>query len=117
MTTTRRLLLRCAALLLCALGLAAAPAAAALDLETARAQGLVGEQTDGYVGLVRGQGSDEARRLVAEVNARRRAHYEQIAREQGTPVAAVAALAGQKLIARMPAGTWIGDDGRWYRKQ
>ena len=111
-----RTLLRFASLLLCALALAAAPALA-LDLDGARAQGLVGEMTDGYVGLVKGQGDDAARKLVAEVNAKRRAHYEQIAREQGTPVAAVAALAGQKLIARMPAGTWIGDDGRWYQKQ
>lgn len=109
--------LRLAPLLLFALALAAPPPAAALELESARAQGLVGEQTDGFVGLVKGEGSDEARRLVADVNARRRAHYEQIAREQGTPVAAVAALAGQKLIERMPAGTWIGDNGRWYQKK
>jgi uncharacterized protein YdbL (DUF1318 family) len=109
--------LRLAAFLLFALALAGPPPAAALELESARAQGLVGEQTDGFVGLVRGQGSDEARKLVADVNARRRAHYEQIAREQGTPVAAVAALAGQKLIERMPAGTWIGDNGRWYQKK
>jgi uncharacterized protein YdbL (DUF1318 family) len=113
----RRSSLRFASLLLCALALAVAPAADALDLDTARARGLVGEQTDGFVGLVEGQGSDEARRLVAEVNAKRRAHYEQIAREQGTPVAAVAALAGQKLIERVPAGTWIGNNGRWYQKQ
>jgi uncharacterized protein YdbL (DUF1318 family) len=112
-----RPVLRVAALLLCALALAAAPAAVALDLDSARAEGLVGEQTDGYVGLVKSQGDDAARRLVAEVNAKRRAHYEQIAREQGTPVAAVAALAGQKLIERMPAGTWIGDGGRWYQKR
>jgi uncharacterized protein YdbL (DUF1318 family) len=103
--------------LLVALALALPLAAAALDLDTARAQGLVGEQTDGYVGAVKGQGGDEVRQLVAEVNAKRRAAYEQIAREQGTPVAAVASLAGQKLIAKMPAGSWIGDGGRWYQKK
>jgi uncharacterized protein YdbL (DUF1318 family) len=102
---------------LLALALALPLAAAALDLDSARAQGLVGEMTDGYVGAVKGQGGEPVRQLVAEVNARRRAAYEQIAREQGTAVEAVAALAGQKLIARMPAGSWIGDDGRWYQKQ
>jgi uncharacterized protein YdbL (DUF1318 family) len=98
------------------LALALPTAAVALDLDGARAQGLVGEQTDGYVGAVKGQGGEDVRRLVADVNAKRRAAYEQIAREQGTDVTTVAALAGQKLIARMPAGSWIGDGGRWYQK-
>lgn len=110
----RRTWLLASALLL---ALALAPAAvSALDLDSARAQGLVGEQTDGYVGAVRGEGGEEVHRLVAEVNAKRRTAYEKIAREQGTDVAAVAALAGQKLIARAPAGSWIGDGGRWYQK-
>lgn len=103
--------------LLFALVLVLPLAAAALDLDTARARGLVGEQTDGYVGAVKGPGGDEVRALVDDVNAKRRAAYQQIAREQGTAVEAVAALAGQKLIARMPAGTWIGDGGRWYQKK
>lgn len=105
------------ALVFLILALAFAPAAGALDLDEARARGIVGEQTDGYVGLVKGQGDEEARRLVAEVNAKRRAAYEKIAREQGTAVEAVAALAGQKLIDRLPPGSWIGDGGRWYQKR
>jgi uncharacterized protein YdbL (DUF1318 family) len=105
--------------LLCALALALATplAAVALDLDSARAQGLVGEQTDGYVGAVKGQASDEVRQLVADVNAKRRASYQAIARENGTAVEAVAALAGQKLIDRAPPGSWIGDGGRWYQKR
>ncbi|MEB2346264.1 MAG: YdbL family protein [Deltaproteobacteria bacterium] len=108
--------LRRLASLLLLLALGPAPAARALDLDAARAQGLVGEQTDGYVGAVRGEGGAEVAQLVAAVNAKRRAAYEKIAREQGTDVTAVAALAGQKLIARAPAGSWIGDGGRWYQK-
>lgn len=103
--------------LLLALALALPLAAQALDLDSARSQGLVGEMTDGYIGAVKGQGDEEVRRLVAEVNAKRRAAYEAIARENGTAVEAVAALAGQKLIGRAPAGSWIGDDGRWYQKR
>lgn len=106
-----------ASVLLLALTLLLPLAAPALDLDTARSQGLVGEQTDGYVGAVKGEGGDDVRKLVSDVNAKRRAAYEQIAREQGTAVEAVAALAGQKQIARMPAGTWIGDGGRWYQKK
>lgn len=105
-----------ALLLALLLGLLAAPAGA-LDLDTAKSRGLVGEMTDGYVGLVKGQGDEEARALVAEVNRKRRTAYQGIARQNGTAVEAVAALAGQKLIDRAPAGAWIGDDGRWYQKK
>lgn len=113
---TRRSL-RFGSMLLFALSLAIPLTGVALDLDSARSQGLVGEQTDGYVGAVKGQGGNEVRELVAAVNAKRLAAYQEIAREQGTPVEAVAALAGQKLIARMPAGSWIGDQGRWYQKK
>jgi uncharacterized protein YdbL (DUF1318 family) len=94
----------------------AAPASA-LDLETARSQGLVGEQVDGYIGAVSPNPSAEVRTLVAEVNGKRRASYQEIATRNGTGVAAVAALAAQKLIARLPAGSWVGENGRWYQKK
>jgi uncharacterized protein YdbL (DUF1318 family) len=110
---------RAAATLALGIGLvlAAAPAARALDLDTAKRQGLVGEQVDGFVGAVAPDPAADVRALVADVNARRRSSYEDIARKTGSPVEAVAALAAQKLIDRAPAGAWIGDGGRWYRKQ
>jgi uncharacterized protein YdbL (DUF1318 family) len=92
--------------------------AAGLDLDSAKQQGLVGEQTDGYVGAVAPNPTPEVKALVAEVNAKRRAAYEGIARKNGTAPAAVAALAGQKLIDRAPSGAWIGDgSGHWYQKR
>ena len=109
---------RALALLLLA-ALAAAPgtaAASALGLDEARQRGLVGEQTDGFVGVVRPDAPADVQRLVADVNARRRAAYEDVARRNGTDVKAVAALAAQKLIERAPPGAWIGDGGRWYQK-
>ncbi len=99
------------------LALATATPARALDLDHARAQGLVGEQADGYVGAVDPQPSAEVRELVANVNAKRRAAYEDIARKNGTAVSAVAALAGQRLLERAPPGAWIGSNGRWYQKK
>jgi uncharacterized protein YdbL (DUF1318 family) len=101
-----------------ALALVTPLSAVALDLDSARAQGLVGEQTDGYVGAVQPGASAEVDRLVAEVNAKRRAAYEDIARKNGTAVTAVAALAGQRLLERAPPGAWIGDGtGHWYQKK
>jgi hypothetical protein len=94
----------------------AALPSAALDLDTARAQGLVGEQSDGYVGAVSPSASGDVKALVAEVNGKRRAAYADIAKKNGTAPDAVAALSGQKLIERAPAGQWIGDKGRWTQK-
>jgi uncharacterized protein YdbL (DUF1318 family) len=103
------------ALVLSALGLAVA--AAAIDLDGAKAQGLVGETTDGYVAAVAESPSDEVERLVEDVNARRRASYEAIARKNGTPTETVAKLAAEKLLHKAPSGAWIRDGGRWYQKK
>ncbi len=116
--TRTRTLSRLAIALGLGIALASAGPAAALDLDSARAQGLIGEQSDGYVGAVSSSPSAEVRNLVSDVNAKRRAAYEDIARKNGTAVAAVAALAGQRLLERAPAGTWIGDgSGHWYQKK
>jgi uncharacterized protein YdbL (DUF1318 family) len=99
--------------LLLALGLAGA--AGALDLGEAKAKGLVGEQADGYVGVVSGGG--EASALAGQVNAKRRAEYAEIAKKRGTSVEAVAALAGKKLVERTPGGQFVrGSDGAWVKK-
>lgn len=94
-----------------------AGAAHALDLDAAKQQGLVGEQTDGFVGAVAASPTSEVEALVADVNTRRRASYAAIASKNGTSVEAVAALAAQKLIGRVPSGQWISDKGRWYQKK
>lgn len=91
--------------------------ALALTLDEAKAQGLVGERADGYVGVVDPSAPAEVRRLVEDVNAKRREAYEQIAKKNGVPVDAVAALAGAKLIEKTPPGQYVmGADGRWRRK-
>jgi uncharacterized protein YdbL (DUF1318 family) len=102
---------------LAAAALSLATAAGALDLDAAKQQGLVGEQTDGYVAAVEASPGGDVEKLVADVNQRRRASYEAIAKKNGTDPKAVAALAAQKLVERAPAGAWIRDAGRWYQKQ
>ena len=95
----------------------AALPSAALDLDAARQQGLVGEQSDGYVGAVSASPSAEVEALVTEVNAKRRAAYAEIAKKNGTAPEAVGVLSAQKLIERAPAGQWIYDKGRWMQKK
>ncbi len=89
--------------------------AQAITLDAARSQGLVGETSQGYVGAVK-SGNAEVDRLVADVNAKRRSRYSQIAKKNGLSVAKVAEQAGDKLVARVPSGQYVKINGRWQRK-
>ena len=72
--------------------------ASALDLATAKAQGLVRETPSGYLAVVRS--SPEVAALVNNINAGRKAEYQKIAQKRGTPLSTVEKLAGQKLMQR-----------------
>lgn len=102
---------------LAGLVLAIALPALALDLDEARAKGVVGERADGYVAAVKEKPSDEVKALVADINAKRRAAYEEIAKRNGAPVEAVAALAGQKMLAEKAQPGWYVDDGNGWQKK
>ncbi len=69
--------------------------ASALDLNQARAQKLVKETASGY--LVAVKPSAEVNALIKKINAGRKAQYQKIAKKQGTSLATVEKLAGQKL--------------------
>lgn len=107
------------ALTLAALTLLAAPApgAWAEDLDAAKAAGWIGERPDGFLGIVNPEAPADVKKLVTEINAKRKQKYAEIAKENGTAIDAVAALAGQKVIERTPAGQYVmGSDGRWKKK-
>ena len=80
----------------------------ALDIDTAKTQGLVGEQTNGYLGLVVNNHS-EASALVGTVNKLRKEKYMEIATKQKTALSNIETLAGSKLVARAAA------DGQYYQ--
>jgi uncharacterized protein len=108
--------LRTVAIVLLSLGFLAAPAFAA-SLDQAKAAGQVGERIDGYLGVVDVNAPGDVRALVDQINAERQAKYKEIADKQGAPVAAVAQIAGKKLLERTPAGEYIlGADGQWRQK-
>lgn len=91
--------------------------AGSLELETAKKTGLIGERADGFIGVVNANPAPELVALADSVNAQRRKRYEEVARKNGAPVDAVAALAGAKLIERVLPGQWVTDaEGNWYRK-
>ena len=92
----------------------AAPAQA-LDLHSAKAQGLVGETATGYLAPVQG-GDGAVQALVNDINAKRKAHYEGIAASNNTPLQNVEQLAGKKAMEKTPAGQFINDGSGWKKK-
>ena len=86
--------------------------AMAIELSDARKQGMVGEKADGYVAAIKASGDVNA--LVSEVNAKRKAEYTRISKENGQPVDVVAKLAAPQIISGLPAGSlYQGSDGTW----
>ena len=111
-----RWMVRIGAIVLLVAGLAIDPALAGA-LEDAKAEGLVGERIDGYLGVVDSGAPGNVKSLVNQINGEREAKYAEIAKKQGAPVAAVAQIAGKKLIERAGSGEYVmGADGQWRRK-
>lgn len=88
--------------------------AMAISLDEGKANGLVGERADGYLGAV--SSSPDATALVNDINSKRRAKYSEIAKKNGTRIEAVEALAGEKAIANTPPGQYVQDKGGWRKK-
>jgi len=97
-----------------ALVFSATLALAALTLDAAKQQGLVGEQPDGLLGVVKA--TPDANSLVQSTNAERLEKYKAIAAKNGTDVSAVQALAGKKLVEQAPAGEYVMAGGGWTKK-
>ncbi|PAU64225.1 hypothetical protein BZL41_10450 [Pseudomonas sp. PIC25] len=83
-------------------------------LGSAKASGQLGEQPDGYLGVVKPGGqADEIAKLI---NQARRAEYQRLAKENGIQLGDVEAIAGQKAIEKTPSGQYIQLNGKWIRK-
>lgn len=97
------------------LSLLFATSAFALSLDEAKASGLVGETQSGYLGAVKP--SPEVQALVSDINQKRKDKYAEIAKKNGSPVAAVEALAAKKAIQETPAGYYVQTpSGQWEKK-
>ena len=103
-----RILLLCVALLVTA-------AAHAVDLDSVKSSGAVGERADGYLGFVVQNPDGDVRALVADVNAKRKARYQQIAKRNSISLADVETLAGKKAMEKTPSGGYVFNTS-WKRK-
>lgn len=85
-------------------------------VDAAKAQGKVGEQADGYLGIVSG-GDAALTAAVNAINAGRADVYAQTAARSGVSRDAAGQAAGAQLIAKTPAGQYIKPlGGSWTKK-
>lgn len=83
-------------------------------LPAAKEAGHLGEQPDGYLGVVNPVG--EAREIARLINEARRAEYQRLADEHKVDLRDIQARAGKKAIERTPAGQYIQLNGVWMTK-
>jgi len=86
-------------------------------VDAAKAAGKVGETAAGYLDAVNGQSLDAATAAaMREVNIGRKSVYTQLARDQGVKPEVVAALTGEKQIAKANRGEYVLTAQGWTRK-
>lgn len=87
----------------------------ALSLDEAKANGLVGEKANGYLGVVV-PGNADAQALSNDINQKRRQAYQDIARREKTNLHTVETLAGEKAIEKTKPGNFVEGPGGWVKK-
>ena len=99
-----------------ALALLAGPAAAQDAVIAARANGIVGERYDGYLGAA-GTLSPTLRTQVGAINIKRRALFSDLASRRGVTPGDVGVAAACTLLARVTVGeVYLLTEGQWRRR-
>lgn len=89
----------------------------AADLTTAKSQGWIGEQNDGYLGVVKSNAPADVKALVADVNRQRKAQFSQIATKNGISESEAAKVFAREAASRTAAGNYVQNPaGAWLRK-
>lgn len=98
--------------------LAGAAHAASALIEDAKDRCIVGEQADGYLGVVDGANADATLlREVRDVNQQRKAFYADLAARNGVSIDVTAALTAEKLINDAGPGECVRDQsGAWIQR-
>ena len=84
------------------------------NLGQAKSAGLLGEQTNGYLGVVKEQGN--ASDIARLINDARRAEYERLAKDNNLQLSDVETMAGKKALEKTPTGQYIQLNGKWLTK-
>lgn len=84
-------------------------------IDSLKAQGVIGETNDGYLGFVSASRMNED--VISAENQDRKKVYEAIAKQQGTSVDVVGRRRAQQIAERAVPGTMLQDGGgNWYKK-
>ena len=87
----------------------------AVTLDQAKQQGLVGEMSNGYLGVV--VASAEVSDLVDMVNKKRKDIYLNLARKNKITMQQITKLAGEKSMAKTQSGHLVQNSaGQWVKK-
>lgn len=88
----------------------------ALNIDDAKSQGLIGELSNGYLGLINNSNS-EAKKLTEDINRKRRAAYAAKAKKAGVELKIIEIRIGERLQQRAKKGEYIQrSNGQWQRK-
>ncbi|MCK5745313.1 MAG: YdbL family protein [Oricola sp.] len=100
------------------IGLAVSASAASPAVENAKNNCIVGEQADGYLGVVTGANpSEEIRREIRDINQQRKAAYANLAQRNGVTIEVAASLTAEKLINQAGPGQCVRDQsGNWIKR-
>ncbi|HNS87942.1 MAG TPA: YdbL family protein [Parvularculaceae bacterium] len=98
--------------------LATGAGAASAAIEAAKADCIVGEQSDGYLGVVDGATASESiRRELRATNQQRKSTYAGVASKNGATIEDTAALFGKKLVEGADSGECVQlPDGSWAKQ-
>ena len=89
----------------------------AMDIDSAKALGLVGEANTGYLAAVKTPASAEVQALINDVNQKRRAEFERTAQRTKATPQQVAYRFYELAVQHTEAGHYYQDaSGRWRRK-
>lgn len=115
-TMLRKIITIAAAFVALAGAPALAQSSAKAVVDAAKAQGVVGEQGDGFVGIVSG-GDAAVRAAVAEMNASRAKIYAETAAKTGVTPEAAGQATAVTLFSRLQPGDWYKPvGGSWTKK-
>jgi uncharacterized protein YdbL (DUF1318 family) len=89
----------------------------AMDIDTAKDQGLVGEANTGLLAPVKKPPSAEVQQLIQTVNTKRKARFEQASKKTDATLAQVQARFYQLAVQKTRPGHYYQDStGNWRKK-
>ncbi len=92
-------------------------ASAEFLLGKAKSAGQVGEQRDGYLGLVDQRAPADIKKMVVDTNQRRKQRYQNVAERLGSPLEKVGKTAAMRHFKHAQPGELIqAEDGSWVKK-